>query len=83
MLAEDSVDTLRGFAPAGFTPDKPDKLRVEADGSNFTFYINNEPVTQISDENYSDGEVGFYAETFDETLAHIHYESLIIKPVAQ
>jgi formylglycine-generating enzyme required for sulfatase activity len=79
ILAEGSVDTLRGFAPAGFTPDKSDKLRVVAYGSDFVFFINDEPIIQVSDSDYSKGEVGFYAENFDETLTHVHFESLLIR----
>jgi formylglycine-generating enzyme required for sulfatase activity/tRNA A-37 threonylcarbamoyl transferase component Bud32 len=81
VLAEGEINTLQGFAPAGFTPDKTDKLRVDASGSTFAFHINDEPVIQVSDADYAGGEVGFYVETFDETLAHIHYESLNIKTV--
>jgi formylglycine-generating enzyme required for sulfatase activity len=81
VLAEGSTDTLRGFAPPGFTPDKTDKLRVDAKGSDFIFQINDEVVTRVSDPEYTSGEVGFYVETLDETLAHLHYDSLIVREV--
>ncbi|MBI1877315.1 MAG: SUMF1/EgtB/PvdO family nonheme iron enzyme, partial [Chloroflexi bacterium] len=81
VLGEGAVATLRGFAPAGLTPDKLDKLRVDARGTEFVFWVNDEVVGQVSDEEYSQGEVGFYVETFDETLAHIHYDSLTIREV--
>jgi formylglycine-generating enzyme required for sulfatase activity len=81
VLAEGPVETLQGFAPAGFTPDKTDTLRVDANGSDFVFQINGQPVTQVNDAAYSSGEVGFFVETFDETLAHIHYDELIIREV--
>jgi len=80
-LAEGSVDTLRGFAPAGFTPDKRDKLRVDAQGSTLAFHINDEPIVQVSDPDYASGEIGFFVENFDETLTHIHYESLTVQEV--
>lgn len=78
-LAEGTVDTLRGFAPAGFTPDKQDALRVDASGAEFVFYINGQPVTAVSDPDYASGEIGFFVETFDETLTHVHYDSLVIR----
>ncbi len=81
VLAEGAVDTLRGFAPPGFTPDKTDSLRVDASGSTFAFHINDEPVIQVSDADYANGQVGFYVENFDETLTHIHYESLTVREV--
>ncbi len=78
-LAEGQVDTLRGFAPAGFTPDKSDLLRVEAHGADFVFTINGQEVAAVSDSDYQSGEVGFFVETFDESLAHVHYDSLTIR----
>ncbi len=80
-LAEGQIETLRGFAPPGFTPDKTDTLRVDAQGADFIFHINGQPVIQVSDADYTGGEVGFFVETFDETLAHIHYDALTIREV--
>ena len=77
-LMEGKVDTLQGFAPQGFSPDKTDTLRVEASGSKFSFSVNSQVVASVSDANYASGEVGFYVETFDENLVHIHYDSLTI-----
>jgi hypothetical protein len=61
--------------------DALDKLRVDASGPDFTFHINGRPVSQVSDSDYTSGQVGFIVETFDESLAHIHYDSLIIREV--
>jgi formylglycine-generating enzyme required for sulfatase activity len=80
-LASGEVQSLHGIAPAGVTPDKTDKLQVDAKGSEFVFSINDEVVGQVSDGEYPDGQVGFYVETFDETLAHLHYDSLIVREV--
>lgn len=80
-LAEGKIETLQGFAPVGFTPDKTDTLRVDAKGADFVFRVNGQPITQVTDGDYKSGEVGFYVETFDETLAHVHYESLTIREV--
>jgi serine/threonine-protein kinase len=81
VMAEGEINTLRGFAPAGFTPDKTDTLRVDAKGGDFIFHINGQPVTQISNADYAKGAVGFFVETFDETLAHVHYEQIKIREV--
>ena len=51
-LAEGRVDTLKGFAPPGFTPDKTDVLKVEASGPDFVFYINGESVAEVNDPDY-------------------------------
>ncbi len=58
-----------------------DLLRVDADGSDFVFHLNGQPVSRISDTDYPSGEVGFYLENFDESMAHIHYDSLTIREV--
>ena len=81
QLATGSVDSLQGFAPVGFVPEVADILRVDASGSNFEFYVNGGSVAKVSDGDYANGEVGFYAETFDETLAHVHYEAMVIREV--
>jgi hypothetical protein len=79
VLAEGDVSTLQGFAPQGVTPDKKDDLRVDAIGSNFTFFINGHDVAHVSDADYATGDVGFFVETLDESLIHVHYDSLIIR----
>jgi formylglycine-generating enzyme required for sulfatase activity len=74
VLAEGTNDSIRGFLTA-------DTLRVDADGSDFTFFINDQVVTQISDSDYASGDVGFIVETVDETLVHIHYASLTVREI--
>jgi outer membrane biosynthesis protein TonB len=41
--------------------------------------VNGDVVAQVSDADYASGETGFYVETLDETLAHIHYDVLTIR----
>ncbi|MDX1523044.1 MAG: hypothetical protein R3264_15570, partial [Anaerolineae bacterium] len=65
----------------GLAKDSADKFRVDADGGNFVFWLNDKPVTQINDGDYVNGEVGFFVETFDESLAHIHYDTLTIRQI--
>ena len=60
-------------------PDVGDLLRVDAQGPNFSFSINDKLVSQVTDSDYADGEVGFYVQTFDATNAHIHFDELDIK----
>ncbi|MDH3674960.1 MAG: formylglycine-generating enzyme family protein, partial [Anaerolineae bacterium] len=81
ILTEGTTDSLRGIAPQGFSPDSDqlDSLRVDAQGERFIFRINDEPVAQITDPDYDSGEIGFYVENFDETLSHIHFDTLTIR----
>ena len=71
VLSAGNVETLQGLTG-------PDRLRVDADGPNLTFYINGQQVGQVSDASYASGEAGFYVETFDSPRVHIHYDTLAI-----
>jgi hypothetical protein len=51
-------------------------LRVEAVGPNFTFYINNELVDVAIDSDFSQGDVGLLAGTYQEPGAHIAFDNL-------
>lgn len=81
VLDEGPVDSLRGFAPPGVTLNETDTLRVDANGPDFYFHINGQRVVRVRDIDYPTGEVGFFVENFDETLTHIHYDSLTIREV--
>jgi len=59
--------------------DVEDVLHVDAQGSNFALYINNQQIGQGSDPDYANGEIGFYVQTFDATNVHIHFEAISIK----
>src|SRR5215216_2335851 len=59
--------------------DVDDTLRVDAQGSDFFFHINDRPVDQVSDPDYASGEVGLYVQTFDSPGVHIHFDSLAIR----
>ena len=59
--------------------DNDDALRVDVQGSNFTFHINDEVVSQLSDPDYASGEIGFYVESFDSANTHIHFDNLVIR----
>jgi hypothetical protein len=47
-------------------------------GSNFLFHINDTLIAQVTDADYTGGEIGFYVETFDSPQAHIHFDQLTI-----
>ncbi|RMG92654.1 MAG: hypothetical protein D6706_16480, partial [Chloroflexi bacterium] len=72
ILAE-GVVTLRGLTDMDF-------LRVDAVGPNLVFYVNSQPVVHIQDDSYPSGQLGFLVETADESRAHIHYDTLTIRP---
>ena len=59
--------------------DTDDSLRVDAQGSDFYFHINDQLVGQLTDADYSAGELGFYVESFDSPNTHIHFDDLTIR----
>jgi hypothetical protein len=72
VLAEGTDDSLHDL-------DTDDSLRVDAQGANFFFHINDHLVGQVTDADYASGEIGFYVESFDATNAHIHFDTLMIR----
>src|SRR3990172_2079080 len=80
-------------SPSGLTPlkdgmeeniqglDVDDLLRVDAQGFNFLFYINDKLVGQVIDADYPDGTVGLYAENLENTKTHIHFNTLTVREV--
>jgi Bacterial SH3 domain len=61
--------------------DTDDTLRVDAQGSNFLFHINDQLVGQVTDPDYASGEIGFYVESFDSPNTHIHFDTFTIRDV--
>jgi hypothetical protein len=72
VLAEGSDESIHDL-------DSADVLRVDAQGSDFAFHINDHLVTQVSDPDYASGEVGFFVQALDASNVHIHYDDLIIQ----
>src|SRR5688572_21673623 len=59
--------------------DVDDLLRVDAQGPNLFFHINDQLVGQVTDPDYASGEVGFYVESFDSPNTHIHFDTFTIR----
>jgi hypothetical protein len=60
-------------------PDTDDTLRVDMQGPNMVFRINDQLVGEVSDSDYTSGEVGFYVESFDAQNTHVHFDDLTIR----
>src|SRR5574341_113106 len=72
VLAESSDESIHDL-------DAEDTLRVDAQGSDFAFHINDRLVGQVSDADYVSGEVGLFVQTFDAPNVHIHFDDLAIR----
>jgi Bacterial SH3 domain len=74
VLTEGTVENIHDA-------DVDDSLRVDAQGPNFLFHINDQLVGQVTDSDYASGEIGFYVESFDSPHTHIHFDQLTIRNV--
>ncbi|NTU56141.1 MAG: SH3 domain-containing protein [Anaerolineales bacterium] len=74
VLAEGTEESIHD-------PDVVDLLRVDAQGSNLTFSINDQVVGRVTDADYASGEVGFFVQSFDVPNVHIHFDELTITPL--
>jgi hypothetical protein len=73
------LETLAEGTDAGIHDiDVSDALRIDVQGSNFLFHLNDTLISQVTDADYSGGEIGFYVETFDSPQSHIHFDQLTI-----
>jgi formylglycine-generating enzyme required for sulfatase activity len=72
VLLEGTADNILG-------PDMDNLLRVDAQGSAFTFSINGELVGAFSDPDFGSGEVGLFVETFDSPNVHVHFDFLGVR----
>jgi serine/threonine protein kinase/formylglycine-generating enzyme required for sulfatase activity len=58
-----------------------DTLHVDLNGESADFIINGTKVTTVSGLPAGPGDTGFFVETQDETLAHIHFDSITVTGV--
>lgn len=72
VLAQGTDDNIHDL-------DTDDTLRVDAQGSDLYFHINDQLIGQVTDADYVSGEIGFYVETFDSPHTHIHFDTLTIR----
>jgi hypothetical protein len=59
--------------------DTDDSLRVDAQGSEFVFHINDKIVGEVTDPDYASGEAGLYVESFDSPNTHVHFDKLTVR----
>lgn len=60
-------------------PGANNTLRVDAQGPNFTFSVNGQGVIALGDAEFPVGDFGFVVETLDQPLAHIHFDSIVVR----
>jgi len=55
------------------------KIKIVAQGSHFTFYVNGQQVAEANDDTYRSGTVGLNAGSFHESGVKIGFDNLTIK----
>ena len=75
VLKEGTNDSISDF-------DKGDILKVDAQGSAFAFFINGSLVGQVDDEEYANGEIGFFVQSLDAESLHIHFDEITVRKPA-
>lgn len=59
-----------------------DELKVRLDGSTMTFFLNSVELTQLdTGGHHLRGDIGFFVENYEESLAHVHYENIFIESI--
>ena len=53
-------------------------LRVDAEGDQFTLYLNGETLDSFSDGAYAKGGLGFIASNVDAVQPHLHYDNVMV-----
>lgn len=51
-------------------------LRVDAEGNNFTIYLNDETLGNFSDASYAKGGIGLIASNVDAVDPHMHFDNI-------
>ncbi|MBK9051023.1 MAG: hypothetical protein IPL78_08935 [Chloroflexi bacterium] len=57
-------------------------LKVEASGSNMTFFVNGQSVGTVTDATLAAGDIGVFVETFSEGGVTVHFDNFKFTPPA-
>ncbi|MFQ5419284.1 MAG: family 16 glycoside hydrolase [Anaerolineae bacterium] len=64
-------------------PNQTNRLKVEADGDNLTFYINSQEVGQVTDDAFNQGDIGLLVRTLGEGDVHVQFDNFSVTPILQ
>ena len=57
------------------------KLRVDAESGNLIFYVNDQEVGRVTDNNFQQGDIGLYAQTLGQGGVHIQFDNFTVSPL--
>ncbi len=58
------------------------KLKVEAEGANLIFYVNDQEVGRVTDDAFDQGDVGLMVETMGAGGVRVQFDNLLVTPKA-
>lgn len=56
-------------------------LRVQAESGNLIFFVNNQEVGRITDNAFSSGDIGLFAETLGSPGVRVHFDNFTVEPI--
>lgn len=59
------------------------RLRVQAEGPNLIFYVNDQEVGRVTDESFVTGDIGILVETLGEGGVRVAFDNFTISPIEQ
>lgn len=63
------------------TAEVEDRLTVIANGPAMTFLIDGQIVAHVSDADFAEGQVGFFAESLSGHYGHFHFDRIILQAI--
>lgn len=56
-------------------------LRVQAESGNLIFFVNNQEVGRITDNAFSSGDIGLFAETLGSPGVRVHFDNFTVESI--
>ncbi len=57
------------------------KLAVAAESGNMIFYVNDQEVGRVTDNNFQQGDIGLYAQTLGVGGVRVHFDNFTVTPL--
>ncbi len=57
------------------------KLGVQAESGNMIFYVNDQEVGRVTDNSFTSGDIGLYAQTLGFPGVHVQFDNFAVSPV--
>lgn len=58
------------------------RLRVQAESGNMIFFVNDQEVGRVTDNNYASGDIGLFAQTLGFPGVHVQFDNFTVSPLA-